>query len=153
MNQGFANVCMRSVGEPKHDPIYIRLVRILLCYKMGLDVSDITSSASTSLKCGSECVSVWLLVVQVFIAFMSVMRYVVWIFISLKEQDTDKVAIVGRRCSMIDSCVGVVPCWCFQSASLSSVAWFLVVPILIGKVQAQTLWRTNTKHTRRKIAI
>ena len=76
MNQGFANVCMRSAGEPKHDPIYIRRV-FLLCYKMGLDVSDITSSASTSLKCGSECVSVWLLVVQVFIAFMSVMRYVV----------------------------------------------------------------------------
>ncbi len=78
MNQGFANVCMRSVVvEPKHDPIYIRRV-FLLCYKMGLDVSDITSSASTSIKCGSErCVSVWLLVVQVFIAFMSVLRYAV----------------------------------------------------------------------------
>ena len=58
---------------------------------------------------------------------------------SLKAEDSDEVAIVGCRCSMIDSCVGVVPCGCFQSASLRCVAWILAVPILIGKVQQQSL--------------
>ncbi len=74
----FRKKASRISQEPMLSFIYAWCVCFLLCYKMGLDVSDITSSASTSIKCGSErCVSVWLLVVQVFIAFMSVLRYAV----------------------------------------------------------------------------